>query len=207
MPTQRRLLAIVMIVIIVVSVGTVGWILMDIPARETSNHPLQNSTNTNSSSPTPTSTPTSTPTVTQSPAPILPIDVSSVILQQPNNPGGPMINITLQNTWTSPVVALEATLVLPTRNYTYTFSDVSTSNPLLPNQKTTQTATLIDASFSSNQEYQMRITGEQQDGIRFDYCINVTITTFNPSPTAKAVSAGLELTIKLKNPVRSRRTR
>ena len=194
-PTLRGLLVIAVIVIIVVSVGAVGWTLINTLAKTPSSHPMQNSTNTDSSAPTQTST--SIPTVPQSPAPTLPVNVVSVSLQQPCNPGGPTINVTLQNTGTSPIVALQATLFLPGRNYTYTFSDVSPSNPLLPNQETTQTATLLDASFNSNQAYQMRISGEQQDGKPFDYTTNVTIAASTPSPTPKQVADGLELTMTI----------
>ncbi len=212
-PTLKGLLAIVIIVIIVVSVGAVGWTLINTPTQNGTNSSAPTPTPTGTSTPTitpiptatttPTSTSTPTPTITptppqtQSPTPILPVDVVSVSLQQPYNPGGPTINVTLQNTGTSPVVALQATLSLPGRNYTYTFSDVSSNRPLLPNQETTQTATLLDASFNPDQAYQMRISGEQQDGTPFDYNTNVTITTSTPSPTPKEVTDGLELTMAI----------
>jgi len=187
-PTLRKPLAIVVIVIIAVSVAAVGWILIQ---------SMQNSTNNDSSTPTPTPTSTSTPTTTQPPTPILPIEVASVSLQQPYNPGGPTLKVTLQNTGTSPVVTLQVTLSLTGRNYTYTFNDVSSNNPLLPNQETSQTATLLNAAFNTDQAYPMRISGEQQDGTRFDYYTNVTIATSTALPTAETVSDGLELIITI----------
>jgi hypothetical protein len=151
---------------------------------------------------TPTSTPTvtPTPTTTQSPTSITPVDVVSASLQQPYNPGGPTINVTVQNTGTNPVVSLQGTLTLPGSNFTYTFVDVSSGNPLLPNQETSQTATLLDASFNSDQAYPMRIRGEQQDGTPFDYSINVIIETSSPSPTPTEVTDGLELTMAIEKP-------
>ena len=192
-PTLRGLLAIVIIVIIVVSVGAVGLTLI--------NTPKQNSTNSSTLIPTSTGTPTPTikptPKATQSPTPILPVDVVSVSLQQPYNPGGPTINVALRNYGTIPVVALQAILSLPGRNYTYIFSGVSSNSPLLPNQETTQTATLIGASFSSDQAYPLRISGEQQDGTPFDYATNVTIATLTPSPTPMEAAGGLELAMTI----------
>lgn len=187
-PTLRKLLAIVVVAIIVVSVGAVGWILIQ---------SIQNNTTNDSSTPTPTPTSTSTPTTTQSPTSILPVEVASVILQQPYNPAGPTLELTLQNTGTSPVVALQVTLSLPGRNYTYTFNDLSPNNPLLSNQEISQTATLLNAAFNTDQTYLLRISGEQQDGTRFDYYTNVTITTSNALPTPKTVSDGLELTMTI----------
>jgi hypothetical protein len=75
-PTQRELLAIVIIVIVVISVGAVGWSLITIPAKVPSSSTMQNSTNTNSTAPTPTST--STPTATQPPTSIPPVNISSL---------------------------------------------------------------------------------------------------------------------------------
>lgn len=192
-PTLRELLAIAAIVIIVVTVGVIGWILIGTPTKAPSSHPMQNSTANNSNSPNPT--PTSTPTATQPPTSALPVFAASVSLQQPNNPAGPTIDVTLQNTGTNPVVALQATLSLPTSNYTYTFNDVNPNNPLLPNQNTSQTITLLDASFTSDQAYPMRISGQQQNGTTFDYYINVTIATSTQTPTD--VKDGLKLTMTL----------
>jgi hypothetical protein len=190
-PTLRGLLAVVVIVIIVFSVGAVGWILINNSKSAPSNHPIPSST------PTSTSTPTITPIATQSPSPTQPVAVASVSLQQPYNPGGPTINITLLNTGTSSIVALQATLSLPTQNYTFNFIDVSSNSPLLPNQETTQTTTLLDASYTLDQAYPMRISGEHQDGTQFDYYTSVTIKTSTPSPTPPQVSGGLELTMTI----------
>jgi hypothetical protein len=192
-PTLRGLLAIIILVIIVVSVGAVGWILINTSKQE--------STNSSTITPTSTGTPKPTikpiPTATQSPIPILPLDVVSVSLQQPYNPGGPTISVSLRNSGTVPVVALQAMLSLSGRNYTYIFSDVSSNSPLLPNQETTQTATLLGASFSSDQAYLLRISGEQQDGTPFGFVTNVTIATLTPSPSPTEAAGGLKLTMTI----------
>jgi len=80
-PTQKELLTIFIVVIIVISVGAVGSSLNSTPTKQPSNNAMQNSTNTNSANtnslgPTPTST--STPTATQQPTTIPPVDVDSV---------------------------------------------------------------------------------------------------------------------------------
>jgi hypothetical protein len=184
-PTLSKLLAILIIVIIVVSFGVVGWILHHISTT------AQNSPANDSNTPTPT------PTSTQSPNPTQPVKVTLVSLQQQYNPGGPTLKITLKNTGTNPIVALQGILSLPGRNFTYIFNDVSPSNPLLPNQETSQTTTLLNASFYPDQAYPMRISGEQQNGTRFDYYTNVTIATSTALPTPKTVSDGLELTMTI----------
>jgi hypothetical protein len=142
-------------------------------------------------SPTPTSTPT--PTATPTPVNAGTLTVVSVSLLQPYNPGGPTIEVILQNNATDPVVSLQAILSLSGHNYAYAFDDVSSSNPLLPNQDASQTNTLIDAGFETNQTYSMEITGTLQNGSTFDYVAPVTIT----QPEASGVKGNLELTMTL----------
>ncbi len=147
--------------------------------------------------PTPNTSPTPTPTATATPVNAGALTVVSVSILQPYNPGGPTIEVILQNNATNPVVSLQAVLSLFGHNYTYVFDDVSSSNPLLPNQDASQTETLIDAGFETNQTYPMKVIGTLQNGSTFDFVTSVTITQYSNQPVASGGNGNLELTMTL----------
>jgi hypothetical protein len=95
------------------------------------------------------------------------------------------------------VVSLQAILPLSGHNYTYVFGDVSSSNPLLPNQDAAQTDTLIGAGFEANQTYPMEIIGTLQNGSSFDFVTPVTIAQYSDQFMAAGRNGNLELNMTL----------
>jgi hypothetical protein len=146
---------------------------------------------------TPTATPATTPTATPTPVNAGALAVVSVSLLQPYNPAGPTVEVILQNNATNPVINLQAVLSLSGHNYTYVFSEVSSSSPLLPNQEAFQAETLIDAGFESSQTYPLEIIGTLQNGSTFNYVTHVTITQNSSHPVASGGNGVLELTVTL----------
>jgi hypothetical protein len=71
------------------------------------------------------------------------IVVVSVGVLQPYYPAGPTIQVVLQNNGSTPVTSLQAVLSLSGNNYTYIFSNVSLSNPLVHGQVASQSQTLL----------------------------------------------------------------
>jgi hypothetical protein len=119
--------------------------------------------------PSPT-TPTPTPTATNQ-QPIEVVSVSGPL--QPINPGGPIVEITLKNVSSEPVISLAATIELG-RTFTFNF-DVSASNPLLPDKSISSRLTLIGGGFSDNVSYPLTISGTLQSGATFAYTKQVQI--------------------------------
>lgn len=148
--------------------------------------------NSNPLTPPPTSS-----TSTSAPVHAGPLTVVSVSILQPYYPGGPTVEVILQNKATNPVVSLQTVLILSGHNYTYVFDDVSSSNPLLPNQDASQTDTLIGAGFETNQPYPMEITGALQNGSLFDFVTPVTIAQHSNHPVASGGNGDLQLTMIL----------
>ena len=159
----------VVLLLVILLIGAVG-------AYYIAQKELPKNSNPLTPTPTPSTSPAPTPTATPAPVNAGPLTVVSVSILQPYNPGGPTIEVILQNNATNPVVSLQAVLTLSGHNYTYVFDDVSSSNPLLPNQDASQTDTLIDAGFETNQTYPMEIIGTLQNGSTFDFITPVTIT-------------------------------
>ncbi|HYA77809.1 MAG TPA: BsuPI-related putative proteinase inhibitor [Verrucomicrobiae bacterium] len=181
-----------LVILLIAAVGTYYIVQIELPK---SSHPSTIGSLPSGPTPTPTSgtSPAPTPTATSAPYSMGPLIAVSGYLVQPYTPGGPTIEIILQNNATIPVISLQADLSLSGRNYTYVFNDVSSSNPLLPNQDASQTNTLIDAGIDTNQIYPMEITGTLQNGSTFDYITPVTITL----PEASGAKGNLELTMTL----------
>ena len=146
----------------------------------------------------PLTTTSTSGTSTSAPVDAGPLTVVSVSLLRPYNPGGPTIEVILQNKANNPVVSLQTVLSLSGRNYTYVFDDVSSSNPLLTNQDASQTATLIGpAGFETNQTYPMEIRGTLQNGSLFDYVTPVTIAQYSNQLVASGGNGNLQLTMVL----------
>ena len=120
------------------------------------------------SAPGPAATPTPTPTNQQ------PVDVVSVSGPLPPiNPGGPIVEITLKNVASEPVVALAATIELG-RTFNFTFA-VDPANPLLTGTSVASRQTLIGAGFSSDSAYPLTIKGTLKSGATFAYTRQVQI--------------------------------
>lgn len=103
-----------------------------------------------------------------------PIEVLSVLGPlQPINPGGPIVEITLKNVSDQTISSLTASLEL-NRSFNFDF-DVTSSNPLLPNQITSAKSTLIGGGFGDNASYPLEIKGTLKDNTTFDYTEQVQI--------------------------------
>lgn len=183
----------VVLLLVILLVGAVGAYYAAQKELPKNSNPLT-PTPTPSTSPAPTPAPT--PAATSAPVNAGALTVVSVSILQPYNPGGPTIEVILQNNATNPVVSLQAVLFLSGHNYTYVFGGVSSSNPLLPNQDASQTDTLIGAGFETNQPYPMEITGTLQNGSTFNFVTPVTIQYSNQS-VASGGNGNLELTMTL----------
>lgn len=189
----------VVLLIIILLVGAVSayyFVQNGLPKSNSHLTPSAQATPTFSPSPTSSVLPTPTPAATPSPVNAGSLTVVSVNILQPYNPGGPTVEVTLKNNATTPVTSLQAVLSLSGRNYTYDFSGISSSNPLLPNQYASQTQTLLNAGFNSNQTYPLEITGTLQNGTSINYTAPVTITQ-SSQPVAYGGNGTLELTMTL----------
>lgn len=180
----------VVLLLVILLAGAVG-------AYYVAQKELPKNSNPLTPAPTPSTLPSPSPTATSTPVNVDPLTVVSVSILQPYNPGGPTIEVILQNNATNPVVSLQAVLPLSGQNYKYVFGDVSSINPLLPNQDASQTATLIGAGFEANQTYPMEIIGTLQNGFSFDFVTPVTIVQYSNQPVASGGNGNLELTMAL----------
>ena len=105
-----------------------------------------------------------------------PVAVVSVVGPVPPiTPGGPSITITLENTSTSPITSLTASLSLDVP-YDYTF-DVTESAPLVPGQSASQTTAQIRGGFQGGASYPLSIEGTLQNGTTFAYSEEVQIVS------------------------------
>jgi hypothetical protein len=119
-----------------------------------------------------------------------PIEVVSVLGPiPPFNPGGPVVEITLKNVSSEPVVSLKASLGITRAgpsNTPFTFNfDVTPSNPLLPDKTIGTELTLTGGGFSDNVSYPLTIEGNLKSGPEFSYIRQVQIKSplvQNPDP-------------------------
>jgi hypothetical protein len=102
------------------------------------------------------------------------IEVVSIIGPlQPINPGGPVVEITLKNAATVPMISLGATLKL-NRAFDFIF-DVTPSSPLASGKTASARQTLIGGGFSDNVSYPVTINGTLQNGTTVAYAKQVPI--------------------------------
>ena len=189
----------VILLLVILLIGAVGVYYVaqkELPKASNPLTPTPTPSASPASTPTPNTSLTPTPTATPAHVNAGALTVVSVSILKPCNPGGPTIEVILQNNSTNPVVSLQAVLPLSGHNYTYVFSGVSSSNPLLPNQDASQTETLIDAGFETNQTYPMEITGTLQNGSSFNFVTSITIQYSNQA-VASGENGNLELTMTL----------
>ena len=156
----------------------------------------QNSIGTSSTSSS--STPTN-----QSQHPVEVISMTGPL--QPINPGGPVVEIVLQNAGVESIVALKAKLTL-NKSFDFNFS-VSTTSPLLPGTRISSKQTLVMGGFDSSLAYPLEIIGSLGNGGTFDYTESIEIVAPTSAPTSTATAAettatavnenGLSLTISI----------
>jgi hypothetical protein len=131
--------------------------------------------------PTPSSTPSPTATL---PTGQEPVEVVSAVGPWPSwyedgkpvyNPGGPIVEITLENVSDEPVIFLEASLDAnrPDRPFEFTF-DVTISNPLLPGENISSRQSLIGGGFG-DLPLPLTINGTLQSNVAFVYTKSVVI--------------------------------
>jgi hypothetical protein len=95
---------------------------------------------------------------------------------QPVNPGGPTVQITLENVTALFVTSLSAVFTtLGSGDSAFTFA-VSDSAPLRAMANVSATQTLINASIDNGVSYPLEISGTMQNGTNFDYVVQVQIT-------------------------------
>jgi hypothetical protein len=121
----------------------------------------------------PGETPVTPATGQSTPSGQQPIEVISVLdtynAGQTVNPGGPTIEITLKNISSEPVVSLQVTLQESgPRTFNFDFN-VTSSNPLLPNQSISAKRILIGGGFGDGIGYYLVIHGALQSGLSFAY--------------------------------------
>jgi hypothetical protein len=128
----------------------------------------------------PTSAPTPTPTPTPTPQNQQPVEVVSVSGPlQPINPGGPIVEITLKNVGTEPVVTLAATLELG-RSFVFNF-EVTPANSLIPGNTISARLTLLGGGFDDTLLYPLTIKGTMPNGDTFTYTRQVMIKPQTPN--------------------------
>ena len=94
---------------------------------------------------------------------------------QPVNPGGPSVQITLENVTALFVTSLSAVFTtLGSGDSAFSFT-VSDSAPLRAMATASATQTLINASISNGVPYPLEISGTMQNGTTFDYVVQVQI--------------------------------
>jgi hypothetical protein len=119
-----------------------------------------------------------------------PIEVVSVSGPlTPINPGGPIVEVTLKNVSSEPVISLTASLritrVGPSNTPFIFYFDVNSSNPLLPSNSISSRLTLIGGSFADNVSNPLKIEGKMKSGATFAYTEQIQIKSpsgQNPDP-------------------------
>jgi hypothetical protein len=115
-----------------------------------------------------------------------PVEVLSVTGPiPPFNPGGPVVEVDVENTGDAPIASLNVSLsFVPPENlpaqamlpYSYSFGlGVNSSNPLLPGRSAEETRTLITAGFETGTPYPLTISGTLANETEFSYVVDVQI--------------------------------
>jgi len=111
------------------------------------------------------------PTSQQGQQPVEIVSVSGPIA--PINPGGPIVEITLKNISSEPVVSLAATL--NAGSYFGFAFDVSTTNPLMPGKSVSSKLTMIGGGFDDTLLYPLTVNGTMKSGGKFNFTKQVRI--------------------------------
>ena len=103
------------------------------------------------------------------------VDIISIQMVPPPNPGGPIIQLTLKNIGMKTITNLKATLEL-NNDYTFDFKDITESKPLTSGHSTFDTQILIGAGFRTELAYPLTISGIANN-IPFRYSVNIYISS------------------------------
>jgi hypothetical protein len=86
----------------------------------------------------------------------------------PYNPGGPVVEVTLNNVGNQPVISLKAVLMPDRGGFDFIFY-VTPSNPLQPGKSISVRQTLIGGEFNVDFNYPLLISGTLQNHVNFTY--------------------------------------
>lgn len=101
------------------------------------------------------------------------VSVASIKMIPPYTPGGPIIQLTLENVGTKPITNIKAVLELY-NNYTFDFTNVTSFSPLLPNNYASNATMLIGGGFQTEVAYPLVISG-MEGNVPFVYVEKVHI--------------------------------
>ncbi len=101
------------------------------------------------------------------------VSVASIKMIPPYTPGGPIIQLTLENVGTKPITNIKAVLELH-NNYTFDFANVASSSPLTPRNYISNTTMLIGGGFQTKVAYPIVISG-MEGNTPFVYAMKVQI--------------------------------
>lgn len=99
--------------------------------------------------------------------------VASIKMIPPYTPGGPIIQLTLENVGARPITNIKAVLELY-NNYTFDFTSVTSSSPLIPHNYVSNATMLIGGGFQTKVAYPLVISG-MEGNIPFVYTMKVQI--------------------------------
>lgn len=101
------------------------------------------------------------------------VKVVEIKMVPPYTPGGPVIQLTLQNIGTTPITHIDATLEM-NYNYTFNFQSITSSTPLIQGNSISNTTMLIGGGFQTESTYSLAISGIK-DSMPFGYVEKVHI--------------------------------
>lgn len=101
------------------------------------------------------------------------VAVASIKMIPPFTPGGPVIQLTLENVGAKPITNIKAVLELD-NNYTFDFTNVTSSSPLIPGNYASNATMLIGGGFESEVAYPLAISG-MEGNASFVYPMKVQI--------------------------------
>lgn len=101
------------------------------------------------------------------------LNVASIKMIPPYTPGGPIIQLTLENVGAKPITNIKAVLELY-NNYTFNFTNVTSSSPLTSHNYASNATMLIGGGFDTEVAYPLVISG-MEGNIPFVYTMKVQI--------------------------------
>jgi len=108
--------------------------------------------------------------------PSFPLSVVALESVPAHTPGGPTVQLTLQNVGATPIANVSAVLTLQ-HPYTFYFPNITSTSPLAGGQSASTSTILLDAGFVCGTAYPLEITGAFLGrGISFDFHVSHAMT-------------------------------
>jgi len=101
------------------------------------------------------------------------VKVVEIKMVPPYTPGGPVIQLTIQNVGAMPITHLDVTLET-NHNYTFNFKSITSSTPLISGNSISDTTMLVGGGFQTESAYRLIING-MESNMPFGYIENVHI--------------------------------